>query len=672
MIFEKFHRYRWLAGLSAVSFAAGLAPAARAEDPEWFKLNGLPEVSVGVEAESSTEQTKVSGGSSTYDFSSITPLVGLHTTGSIYHPNLLAFDLSGDLGWGWDNTSTSGSGGGQTRDESAQLLRYLAQFNLLAEKPYNASVFAAQDHTYSDYGSFETYTVDATRYGGRMNWVADGFTLNGDLGYRNETASGLTDSSEISETYLDFMGIQQRKSGETSVTLHANDLDNTSNGNGVDTKNWSVGISDSETLGSRKQVGTSTGLSYTQSEYSGQQMDTLNASENLTIHHQPNLDSYLMMNFNQNDLRPITSSQVQGTAGVRHQLYESLTSTLEGHGTYQEESADTSNSTFDQYGLNLSENYTKRLQSWGRLAVGVGAGVDHQDQNSSGGTVLNPAEPHQLYLPTSPNYRPVYLSQPQVIDATIVVSAGNDTLIYPADYTIVSAGELTEVKLVVPPSSHLQSLLQTNDNLAVTVTYQSASLGTGSYDTFTANAQIRLDLFKRVGVYGRVNWLDNNAPPLVLAQTLNDLVGGVDYNYKWLRTGAEYESYDSNFTRYQALRFFQDFNFTLSSASSLGVDFNESFYSYAGNGDQSQYQFMCRYNTRLPLAITWYLEGGAMMQDAAGTEQVQGMARTGIGWKRGKLSLRLGYEFNTQSTASGGFTEELIKNRVFAYLRRSF
>ena len=672
MNWGNFHHYRWLVGLSAVSFASGLVPAIRAEEPEWLKLNGLPEVSVGVEAESSTEQTKLSGGTSTYDFTSVTPLVGLHTTGSIYHPNLLTFDLSGDLGWGWDTSASSGSGAGQTRNDSAELLRYLAEFNFLPEKPYNASVFAAQDHSYTDYGSFNTYTVDATRYGGRMNWVTDGFTLNGDLGYRNETASGLTDSSQISETYFNFLGINQRKSGETTLTLHANDLENTSNGNGVDTKNWSAGISDSETFGSRKQFGASTGLNYSQSEYSGQQLDTLNASENLTINHRRNLDSYLTVNFNQSELHPLTSSQVQGTAGVRHQLYESLTSTLEAHGSHQEQSADASHSTFDQYGLSLSENYTKRLQSWGRLALGVGTGMNHQDQNASGGPLLTASESHQLYLSTSPNYRPVYLNQPQVIAATIVVSAGSDTLIYPTDYTIVTSGELTEVKLVVPASSHLQTLLLSSDNLAVTVTYQSEPLGNSSYDTFTANTQIRLDLFDRVGVYGRLNWLDNNAPPVVLAQTLTDLVGGVDYHYRWFRTGAEYENYDSNFTRYQSLRFFQNFDFTLSSASTLGVDFNESFYRYAGNGDQSQYQLMCRYNTRLPLAITWYLEGGGMMQNANGTEQTQGMARTGLGWNRGKLSLRLGYEFNTQTTATGGFSEELIKNRVFAFLRRTF
>ena len=38
-----FHGCRWLIGLSAFGFASGLAPAIRAEEPDWFKLNGLPE-----------------------------------------------------------------------------------------------------------------------------------------------------------------------------------------------------------------------------------------------------------------------------------------------------------------------------------------------------------------------------------------------------------------------------------------------------------------------------------------------------------------------------------------------------------------------------------------------------------------------------------------------------
>jgi hypothetical protein len=41
-------------------------------------------------------------------------------------------------------------------------------------------------------------------------------------------------------------------------------------------------------------------------------------------------------------------------------------------------------------------------------------------------------------------------------------------------------------------------------------------------------------------------------------------------------------------------------------------------------------------------------------------------------WSRGKLSLRAGYEFNAQSTASGAFTEDRQKNRFFTYIKRTF
>ena len=670
MKFGDFHRHRWLAGLSVASFAAGLVPALRAQDTQWLQLNGLPQVSMGVEVEGSTQETKVGGGSSTYDQLSITPLVGLHTTGSIYHPNLLTFDLSGDLGWSWDNMSSSGSGPVQTQNESAELLRYLAEINLFSTQLYNASFFAAQDHSYRDYGSFNTYTVDATRYGGHMNWTDGTLTLNADLGYRNENASGLSDSSDLTELYLNFLGIHKRKFGQTTLTLQANQMENVLNyGSSLDTTSWSLGVSDSETLGSRRQISTSTALSYSQSESSGQQVDTFNASENVVVNHQPKLESYLMMNFNRSELQPIASSQVQGTAGVRHQLYDSLTSSLEVHGTHENDTAPTGDSTFDQYGLGLNENYTKRLQSWGRLAIGVGVVADHQEQNSPAGIQTWFAEPHQIYQLSSPNYQKQFLNHP-LVNNVIEVQSGSYTLPV-SDYQVLQSGDLTEVRLVSSPSFPTASLM-TNGALAVTITYQSESPGSSAYDTFNASAQVRLDLWNQIGIYGRLNWLDNNAPPAVLAQTLTDLVGGVDYKRKWFRTGAEYESYDSDFTQYQALRFFQNFDFVLSDASSLGIDFNETFYHYPENGDQTQYQFVSRYNARLPLNLTWYLNAGALVQEISGNEQLQALARTGISWTRGKLSLRAGYEYNSQTTTSGSFTEELTKHYFFTYLRRSF
>lgn len=667
------HRWRLLGSLLIVGIIQRLAPWARAEDPAWFKLNGMPQPSVGLEVDSSRESTRIGGVTSTYDTLWITPTIGLRASGSIYHPNLLTFDFDGELGWGWDRMTTTSPGYNQTRNESDDLFRYRAQLYLFKEKPYNATVFASQDRTYRDYGSFDTYTVDSTRYGGAANWNKVNLSLTTDFGYRHETDTGLVNSSEVTETYFNFLGVHRRHFGQTSLNCRFDMFDNILNlGNTVTSINESVGISDSEIFGQRKQITESTGATYSHSEYSGQLMDTVNANENVTVHHRPSLDSYLVFDFEHSDLHPATDQRWQGISGVRHQLYESLTSTLDAHGSYQNNSDSANFNTLDRYGLGLAETYTKRLRSWGRLSIGAGIILDHEDDSSTGGTFTTVDEAQQLYLPTNPQYRPVYLNRPRVIASSIRVTSGGQLLVAGSDYEVVKSGQLTEVRLLNPPSSQVLILTGGAGNLTALVTYQSESSNNASYETISGNFQVRLDLPFGFGVYGRMNWVDNNAPPSVLTQTLTDLVGGVDYHRRWFRAGAEYEDYDSNYSQYKALRFYQNFDFRLDDRSSLGLGFNETFYHYTENGDQTVYQFVTTYNIQLWSSVSWYVQGGCSLQDVPGNEQVQGSAQTGLKWTRGKLSVRTGYEYNNLSTTSGSFSEQRDKNRIFAYLKRTF
>jgi len=668
------HRWRLLASLLVVGLIQRFTGWARAEEPQWFKLDGMPQASAGLELDGSSEDYRINGVNSSYDTLFITPTVGLRTSGSIYHPNLLAFDLDGELGWGWNQMSTSAPGYHQNINESEELNRYLAQINLLQEKPYNASFFASQDHTYRDYGSFDTFAVDSTRYGGRISWTTESLSLNADFGYRDEKDAGLTDSSEVAETYFNFIGINKRQYGQTTVTARWDMFDNILNfGSSLTTMNESVGISDSETFGHRKQITAATSLSVSHSEYSSQQTDTINATETVNINHTRTLDSYLSFDWEHDELHPSAEdNRVQGTYGIRHQLYESLTSNLDAHGNYDDNSAAGSESSIDRFGLGLYENYAKRLQSWGRLTLSGGVVADHEDDSSSGGVFTAIGETHQLYLSTSAQYRPVYLDRPKVLPGSIQVTAAGQQLVLGTDYEVISSGELTEVRLIVPPSSHLTSLLAGNDNLAVQVSYQSDSQNNASYETLNSNVQIRLDLPHGFGVYARMNWLDNNAPPQVLTQTLTDMIAGADYHWRWLRLGAEYEDYDSNFTKYDALRFYQNFDFSINSRSSLSFSFNETFYHYPANGDENNYEFIARYSVQLWSSVSWYVQGGCSLQDVLNTEQIQGAAQTGLNWTRGKLSVRAGYEYNTQSTSSSAFEETREKNRVFAYLKRTF
>jgi hypothetical protein len=349
-----FYRWRLLASLLVVGLMQRLTPLIRADEPAWFRLNGIPEPSVGLELDGSEETTRISGVKSVYDTLFITPTVGLKGSGSIYNPNLLAFDFDGNVGWGWNQMTTTSPGYRQSINESDELNRYLVRVSLLQEKPYNATFFATQDHTYRDYGSFDTFAVDSSRYGGTVNWTTQYLTLTSDFGYQDESDTGLVDSSEVKETYFNFLGIYKRHSGQTTLTGQWNEYDNILNfGNTLTSMTESVGLADSETFGSREQITASTGVSFSHAEYAAQQSDMINATENFSIHHSPNLESYLNFDFQQNDLQPATETYLQGTYGLRHQLYESLTSTADVQGDYQDNSAATGSSTTDLYGVGL-------------------------------------------------------------------------------------------------------------------------------------------------------------------------------------------------------------------------------------------------------------------------------------------------------------------------------
>ena len=654
------------------------------EDPRWFRMR-IPELSVGMEMEGLHENVTHGSSSSIHDQLSIVPLFGLRTSGSIYHPNLLSFDFNGEGGLGWlHDTFKSPGTPDQTRNEDQNLLRYNLQANLLTGKPYNANFVANRDHTYRNYDFFSTYEVDSTRYSGQMNWTTETLNLTAEIGTRDETSTGLqnsgglSDVTYINETYLNFNGTHKRETGQTTLIYRYDQFDNTFtsvnslNSSNVITSisqqnsvNNTVSLSDSETFGSRRQGAATTGASYSLYEYSSQQTETITANENITFNHQPKLDSFLIVDFNHSSLNPTTSSMVQGTAGVRHRLYDSLTSTFDGHGSYDTTSGFSSSGSNDRYGVGLREDYTKRLGDWGRLSFGGGIIADHEDHESVGAsaqTILD--EKHTLYLPGNFQHPNSGRLNHQPVIAVIEVRGPVGLATENVDYSVLQSGQLTEIQLI-------QGSLVLREGDEVFVTYQSLSYN-ASFESLNCTAQIRLDMFNCFGLYGRFNWVDNNAPPTAMAETLTDLVGGADFSWRWLRLGAEYENYDSSFTQYDAWRFYETFTWQPSSSSTLSLDVSESFYRYADDSKQTRYQAIARYNLQLNSTLAWYAEGGYSLQDIMGTEQNYGSARTGVSWSRGKLVFRTGYEFNAQTTVTGASREERNRNYFFLYLKRTF
>jgi len=630
-------------------------------EPTPVRLNRT-EWSLGMEVDGMSEVVKTDGGKTTHDQISYGPVIGLRRRGAIYHPNLISFDLNGEAGWSWLDDKLTGPGSNNSRHENGDLWRYLAQVNFLPGKPYNGIFSASRNETYRNYDAFSTYRVKIERYGGRANWKTGSLDLNIDSAYRDEHSSGINGTTDLSETYVNFSGTQTRNSGQTTLTYRYDEFDNVVNGgDSLTSVSHSVGASDSETFGSRRQGTAVTGASYSRYEYFTDATDTVTANENVTFQHTPDLESYLNLNFSDSSMGSVSATQFQGESGVRHQLYESLTSTLELHGSYDDSSSSTGSTSNDRYGVGLHENYTKRVAPWGRLTIGGAIIVDHEDHDSVGGILTTLNEPHRIFLNNV-----TYLNNPRVLTATVQVrSASGIPATVNVDYRLVTSGQLTGIQLLIGSTS-------LHDGDSVLVDYQSDSLYTATFESFNGSAQIRLDLYNKFGIYGRINWLDNTAPAEAQTQTLTDLVGGADFTWRGFRLSAEYEDYDSNFSKYQAWRFYQSYMWQSSDTSTLNLDFNQIFYDYPDTGTQEQYQFVARYNAQLLFSLAWYAQGGYSFQHVAGTDQDNGLASTGLTWSRGKLSLRTGYMYNYQLTTSSSNEERREQNYFFAYLKRTF
>ena len=240
-----------------------------------------------------------------------------------------------------------------------------------------------------------------------------------------------------------------------------------------------------------------------------------------------------------------------GKIALRHQLYESLTTTPDIHGTFSRSTGPDSSLDTASYGPGLDEEYAKRLGSWWAALLGNAVEYDQQHYNSQGQSQSILDEPHTLTDGVV-----TLLNRPLVDVSTIRVTDSAHTIVYVEnlDYVVIQQGDRTQIQRVfvgtIPNGS------------TVLVSYSAASLPSANYQTLSDQLLIRLDLYDGLlGLYGRLRELKNYGGSSLVLENINDKVAGVDVTKRWVRAGAEYEDLDSNISPYHAARLFEDFTF---------------------------------------------------------------------------------------------------------------
>jgi hypothetical protein len=661
----------------------------RYQEPDWFTFH-LAEVSAGVYAEGTFDQSSYKNSDTTVSHSHLFlgPSVGLSFDGSVYHPNLLRYQVSSEGAFGWASDHVTGS---SSREEWQYLGRFVGTLDFLANKPYHASAFANYDHTFRDNDFFSRVTVDSWRYGGRASWEEGPWSVSVDYAHRDEESTSpfpvlrtMTTTNVVSGTNVvtvstnqhsvdqsilthdDNVGLSarhERSAGGTSFNYTWSRYDRVDVGGRLGEGNdHSISLADSERFGDHDRFKWNTTATYYRRDTLDESSDELVAYSSFAAEHRPTLNSYYDLNYDHFDTGSFESSSYSGQVSLQHQLYESLFSAFNIHAS-DYESSDLGNSGYSRrYGAGISESYVKNLSDEHRLRVVEAVVLDHTDQQNLG-IVKN--ERHAFSEAGAPPDS-FLLSFPNVIQSTIVVT---DTLnsqppfLENFDYRVTELGSRTVIERLTGSRIPV--------NGTVLVDYEALPTPEGSYETLTEVFQIRLELWHNlVGVYTRVNLSLNNAPAELRVQDIAAYTFGADLTWRWLRAGAEYQIYDSTESEYRAARLFQSFAFHPDEASNLSLDFTESWIDYTSAHRQEQaYQAISRYHRRMTRRFGLDAEAGVSFRRGEGVDQTLATVRPSVKYVIGRTSVDAGYSYQYELFLDN---EERHKHMFFLRARRTF
>ncbi len=282
-------------------------------------------------------------------------------------------------------------------------------------------------------------------------------------------------------------------------------------------------------------------LSYGWAEYADRNAETFNANENITIKHRPNLESFLALNYQNNQMDPASSDS---SRACRDSATSSTTvsprlSTCMATTALPPASAARPSTTAT--GSGSGESYSKRLSSW---ATSRSAGRPLWTMKTKTPPAAGVLDRHQRIARAQGHPSPVPESTRWVIPCNDYRHRARRRahLRQRRGLPVIPHGR--NDRDPARPHQHPASQRGRPSSSAT----RCDSSHTSSFDS---DQRQRLHLGStsyNLSVFTGAQSVDNNAPPEALAETYR-LVGGVDVTWRWLRAGAEYENYDSNFTQ---------------------------------------------------------------------------------------------------------------------------
>ncbi len=514
----------------------------------------------------------------------------LRNTGAyFFDPRLATLTLGGTFGLNQERLSFNGS----SDTLNGTLWGYEGSLNILPESPYSLNVFANRNQTINNQvfgGRTESIqeSEGASLYAREIYIPSTLSVLHQNL--NNETTSGtVTAQQDQTITAVAYQGNRGWENSEASLYYGFIDLTDHVFPN-LSYQSNDVNLFYSLDFGpelnrrwdSRMRFFTRTGTT---------QLTTATVDELLRIDHTERLQTNYQYSLYWTETAGGATATNIGTFTLRHQLYESLTTTFGLQATI----ATLPNGEEYTYGGRLDLAYEKRLPGDGRLNIGIGGGLQYTDNHFQAPESFVPQETFTFATPFA---LPVLLKNPFVVVSSIVITKaavgslpagciappGPPTpLVLGRDYTLNTVGNFTEI--VPIPCSGVAPGINPGDTIAVD--YRFAVPTSLAYTTESWHANASVD-YHWIRPYLIVQGYDQNLVSGHDGRFLNDLrwdTVGLELRSDGQRVRAtilgELQNYTTREVAYNAVRSAQFMGFTILPQLTLTLTGSEAWFDYS-------------------------------------------------------------------------------------------
>jgi hypothetical protein len=581
--------------------------------------------------------------------------VELDFAGSVYHPNLMSYVLDSRLGFAqWEG---SGANAVALAQELTANVHFLT--NWLQKKPLSFSLYADRRDDFPEYNIFDRAQVSQSAVGGFARWTNGVVPLSLSLekSWKQEQQTSWSSSEEALVLRL---GLDRASADQNSVSradyIFTDFARAVAGFPGQIGQSHDARLSNSLAFGGRGRDRLLSTVHYLNLTGTLQQ-NAFSLAENLAVDLPWNLASQASYDLQGNGDPSFSGITHQGRLSLKHQLYESLTTTLGAHGTL------TTATGYNQsiIGPDLDMRYKKNI-GIGFLNLSYTLTPDFEDRQSSAQSFHVAAERHVLQDGTL-----TFLDNPGVDPSAIVVTDETRTVVYTAgvDYSVTAVNGKLQLRRLLGG--------RIANAAAVLVDYTAASDPSYQHLTLSQEAGVRLALFSDIVSlsyrYRRRRYPSvSGATPQTL-ELIDDHQAGLALDLPPFAASAEYEHHGSSALPYDSLRTQEGLTWRVTPGSLVSLQGVQSFVWLAPGQMQNFLELVARYSLAPTQSLDLSVAGGYRLQGDTGSSSSSSVwsAEAGLDFHQGALKLTAGYRFT-----GPGNVASLLDHSLFVTMTREF